>query len=201
MSLPLFKSCDYCRHRKKKCVVKSPSSRCADCEHLDLRCEFSLRRPSLKRRRISQRIASSLRSSGWPKSGSVTAVKDGDCQLPRADSRMAAKILLEDNTSSEADGLSTTETYWRHVHPFAPFVPAEMLASSDRILQHCLELAPRLSLHGTRAQGPPSTERLAILLRNSELSLAAAAGVLLLVLRVTLDQSLVQRASFPFRHL
>lgn len=60
----MFKSCDYCRHRKKRCVVPEvgtgTGTRCADCAHLDLPCEFSQRRPSLKRRQTSRHIAARL---------------------------------------------------------------------------------------------------------------------------------------------
>jgi hypothetical protein len=216
----MFKSCDYCRHRKKKCVVPStsPSARCADCEHLDVPCEFSFRRPSLKRRQISQRISAGLVASaaaGWPKSANnsnTAVVKDGDCQLPRAESgRIANKILLEedgDHDPRDADSpVSTSDQYWRHVHPFAPFLPAEMvgmLADRElgddhhiRILQHCVELACHLSLHATPKQGPPGTDRLMAMLSRGQLSLSAVAGILLLALRLSLDDGLIQRARFP----
>lgn len=60
----MFKSCDYCRHRKKKCVASLTSDRCTDCERLDLQSAFSRRHPSLKRQQNSRQVAHRLRLSG-----------------------------------------------------------------------------------------------------------------------------------------
>lgn len=59
----MFKSCDYCRHRKKRCITNPEASRCVDCEHLDLSCEFSYRRPSAKRQLTSRQNAERVRNS------------------------------------------------------------------------------------------------------------------------------------------
>lgn len=212
----MFKSCDYCRHRKKKCVMPYACAvRCVDCEHLDLTCEFSLRQPSLKRRRTSQRIASHLSAAAaataatggprcpWPQSYRVVAlVKNGDCQLTRAGrtGSLGDKIILKDDVPDRPE--STAEKYWRHVYPLTPFLPSEMIVESDGdwdpILKHCVELAASLWLHHNQKQHPqPAADQLLGMVGQGELSLPVIAGILLLVLRMPLDDSLIQRASSP----
>jgi hypothetical protein len=211
----MFKSCDYCRHRKKKCVLPYPcAGRCADCEHLDLVCEFSLRQPSLKRRRTSQRIASHLPAAAataaagsprwrWPQSDSVSAlVKDGDCQLTAAGGTGSSrgKIILKDDAPDRPE--STAEKYWRYVYPLTPFLPPKMIVESngdwDPILQHCVELAASLWLHHSQKQHhQPAADQLLDMVAHRELSLPVIAGILLLVLRMPLDDNLIQRASPP----
>lgn len=184
------------------------ASRCADCEHLDLVCEFSLRQPSLKRRRTSQRIASSVSAAAvagtagrngspdlrWPHSATVAAVvKDGDCQLTWNSARpgVGEKIILKDRPSTAQESLP--ERYWRYVYPLTPFVPAELIVDErdawDPFLQQSIDFAAGMWLH--RDLEPEVQRRAGQLLRmaaHSDLTLPMVAGVLLLLLRVPLNE-------------
>ncbi|KAK3939516.1 hypothetical protein QBC46DRAFT_342481 [Diplogelasinospora grovesii] len=213
----MFKSCNYCRHRKKKCVLTYPSARrCGECEHLNLACEFSLRQPSLKRRTTSQRIASRVSAAAAvvvgtataaasdrgrrpPNSASIVAtVKDGDCQLGSAGGARspARKIILRDDSPDTPE--LTAGKYWKYVHPLTPFVPREMILDGNDnwnpVLRQCIELASSVWLH----QGPEPAlpqragDSLAMAIRGG-LSLPDLAGVLLLLLRVPLETDLAQR--------
>lgn len=135
-------------------------ARCLDCEHLDLPCEFSTRRPSTKRREKSRQIAARLGLTGaastWAEpadtcsdgSGSsdnggalqanltdVANLKEGDCQLRLAGRHdMANKRLFHPQETAgddEASHLTITEQYWRDVDPFWPFVPSAMLDMAE----------------------------------------------------------------------
>ncbi|OIW25686.1 hypothetical protein CONLIGDRAFT_502615 [Coniochaeta ligniaria NRRL 30616] len=212
--VPMFKSCNYCRHRKKKCVLTYPSaSRCGECEHLELVCEFSLRQPSLKRRTTSQRIASKLSAAAavgntraaagdrghWPNPTSfVATVEDGDCQPSSAGGSrsLARKIILRDGAPDNPE--STAGKYWRYVHPLTPFVPREMVLDGDDdwdpVLQQCIELASGIWLHHRPepALSQRAVDSLALAIRG-EMSLPDLAGVLLLLLRLPLETDLAQR--------
>ena len=214
----MFKSCDYCRHRKKKCVVPPASARCSDCEHLDLPCAFSLRLPSLKRRQTSKRIASRIKAvaSKVPETGDdrvnndhdadAANLKAGDCQLRLAGRPdMANKRLFQprDSADDRQDGpLSMSEQYWRDVHPFWPFVTSEMLAEGEcgrnPDFKHCIDLACHLSLNSMRELEDISlrTERLMSTLHQSRPSMSLIAGTLLLCPFVNYDDTLLQKASF-----
>lgn len=212
----MFKSCDYCRHRKKRCIlpVGSPiTARCSDCEHLDLVCTFSSRHPSLKRRKTSQRLAARLMedlATDWPMTRTdsdedVANLKDGDCQIPLAGKRdMANKRLVQAHASDvhHEDELQTSSAkYWRNVHPFMPFVPAEMLEEADLgrdpDLEHCVDLASRLSFNfiNEDVEGPLLTDQLLSMLRHGSLSNSAIAGLLLLIPSIPLEEGLVQQVS------
>ncbi|SPN99300.1 uncharacterized protein DNG_02336 [Cephalotrichum gorgonifer] len=210
----MFKSCDYCRHRKKKCKVPPDSTRCSDCEHLDLACEFSARHPSLKRRETSRKNAARI---GIPVSkdsessrlvgGSGGSVVDeanlmeGDCQLRLAGRRdMANKRLFSPRDSgggSQGAPLSTNERYWRDVHPFWPFVSEEMLEGElgrDANFKHCIDSACLLSLNlmGKFNDTPLKMERLTSTLQQGRLSMSDIAIALLSCPFVDLDDGLVQ---------
>lgn len=205
----MFKSCDYCRHRKKRCVVPDGSSangstRCADCEHLDLPCEFSQRRPSLKRRQTSRHIAARLGLGLGVGGLSPETASSGDIFSEAGRRRVQVdslsgkinKSLLErreaggTNPHNDDHGtLLTSPAYERYVHDvqsFLPFVPAEMLAGGvfdeSSLLGDCLGRACALSLNMMHAKhaGDPATIDEAVA-RQQELSLSDAAGVLLLM--------------------
>lgn len=205
----MFKSCNYCRHRKKKCETRSTTTRCLECEHLDLDCEFSPRQPSLKRRKTSQRIASSISSAKdrgtglqrgpdtvqWPSAGTIVAVvKDGDCQLSVSLPGVCEpgqKIILNHDTQDDSE-LSTAAKYWKHVHPLTPFVPREMIPEEEDtwnpVLRECIELAAAIGLH--RLPEPDLPQRASRYLAevvNGNMSREELTGVLLLILRVPLD--------------
>ncbi|KAB5585041.1 hypothetical protein GE09DRAFT_12708 [Coniochaeta sp. 2T2.1] len=216
----MFKSCNYCRHRKKKCVLSYPSAgRCGECEHLDLVCEFSLRQPSLKRRTTSQRLASRLswRLSAAAVVGNATAaagdhgrrpnptslvatVEDGDCQLISGEDGRSLvgknKIILRDNTAGNIQ--STAGKYWQCVYPLTPFVPREMVLDGndawDPVLQQCIELASRVWLHHKPDSAPSQREvdSLALAIRV-DMSVPALAGALLVLLRLPFETDLAQQ--------
>lgn len=211
----MFKSCNYCRHRKKKCVLNSSwASRCTECEHLDLVCEFSRRQPSLKRRQTSQRIASRVSAvtaassasspaeeRQWANTGIiVSVVKDGDSQLNSAGINQpdGQKIILKDDNSDTPD--STARKYWDYVHPLTPFVPSEMIQdgneSWDPVLHECVELAASIWLHHRPDPDLPqrASDSLA-LVTQGEMTLQCLAGALLIMLRFPVESDSVQRVS------
>lgn len=212
----MFKSCNYCRHRKKKCTSDGPwASRCTECEHLDLVCEFSRRQPSQKRRQTSQRIASRVlaaaadsapRATGerqWASTASVVSVvKDGDSQLNSADADTkfptGQKIILKDETQLMLD--STATKYREHVRPLTPFVPSEMIHEAnenwDPALQQCVELAASIWLHSSpHADISEQASHSLQSITQSEMSLPRLAGVLLMILRYPVDSECIQWVS------
>lgn len=215
----MFKSCNYCRHRKKKCTLDGPwASRCAECEHLDLVCEFSRRQPSQKRRQTSQRIASRVsaaaavsepratRERQWASTGSVVSVvKDGDSQLKSADAKYPTgqKIILKDETQLVLDSIATK--YREYVQPLTPFVPSEMIHEAkenwDPTLQQCVELAASIWLHSNphtdiSEQASHSLKSIT----QSEMSLPRLAGVLLIILRYPIESDCIQWVSSCSSH-
>ncbi|KAJ5612834.1 hypothetical protein N7510_006028 [Penicillium lagena] len=208
----MFKSCNYCRHRKKKCALDSPwASRCTECKHLDLVCEFSRRQPSLKRRQTSQRIASRVSAVAaasvpspaeerrWANTGSiVSVVKDGDSQLNSAGVTHSdgQKIILKDDDPNIPD--STARKYWDYVHPLTPFVPSEMIQddneSWDPVLHECVALAAGIWLHHRPDANLPqrASDSLA-LVTQGEMTLQCLAGALLMMLRFPVENDSVQR--------
>jgi hypothetical protein len=206
----MFKSCNYCRHRKKKCALDGPwASCCTECEHLNLICEFSVRQPSKKRRQTSQRIASRIsaaasvsatRAKGerqWANTGSVVSVvKDGDSQLSPADTNHphGQKIILKDDIPLVLD--STGTKYREHVKPLTPFVPSEMIHEAnenwDPTLQQCVELVASIWLHLT--PHADVSQRVSPVLKSitqSEMTLPRLAGVLLMILRFPVESDCI----------
>ncbi|GJN80870.1 hypothetical protein PLIIFM63780_004400 [Purpureocillium lilacinum] len=133
----------------------------------------------------------------------VANLKDGDCQIPLAGKRdMANKRLVQAHASDvhHEDELQTSSAkYWRNVHPFMPFVPAEMLEEADLgrdpDLEHCVDLASRLSFNfiNEDVEGPLLTDQLLSMLRHGSLSNSAIAGLLLLIPSIPLEEGLVQQ--------
>ncbi|ERS96903.1 hypothetical protein HMPREF1624_06229 [Sporothrix schenckii ATCC 58251] len=227
----MFKSCDYCRHRKKRCVVEWAGSRCTDCEHLDLPCEFSQRRPSLKRRQTSRNIAARLGLGGGeskptdvqPAVSGLAVPDDGvfsdaGRRRVKVDSLTSKinKTLLERRAAGGSDGSTASNEqrrysegggvlrnplYDRYVHdvqPFLPFVAVEMLADNvfdeNGILADCLSRACALSLHLMHAQRSGDASALDdAIARQHDLSLADAAGVLLLMPCMHFSEATIER--------
>lgn len=212
----MFKSCNYCRHRKKKCALNSPwAIRCTECEHLDLVCEFSRREPSLKRRRNSQRIASRVSAAAaaassppspandrrWANTGSiVSVVKDGDSQLnsTAATHDLDRKVILKDDTTDIQD--STARKYWEYVHPLTPFVPPDMILDGyenwDPVLHQCIEHAASIWLHHRPDPDlPQRASRSLTLATQAEITVPCLAGILLMMLRFPVERDLIQRVS------
>lgn len=219
----MYKSCDYCRHRKKRCVVPHASARCSDCEHLDLPCKFSSRLPSAKRKQTSRQIAARIAAaeSADPETTSSTEnddntrevanLKEGDCQLPLAGrGDMANKRLFQprDTTADSRGGVpNTSETYWRDIHPFWPFITPEMLGEGgfgeDSDLKRCVHLAGLLSLSSIKDTPDLSLQIEAVvsILQQDRLSMTTMAGTLLLAPFIHYDDRLLQKASFSCRHV
>ncbi|KAF2014398.1 hypothetical protein BU24DRAFT_463191 [Aaosphaeria arxii CBS 175.79] len=214
----MFKSCNYCRHRKKKCILQPASNRCADCQYLGLACEFSPRHPSEKRRQTSQKIASQiglngtkgLRTRSKPSGGNdgdeidEANLKEGDCQLRLAGKRdMAKKRLFQPADPMDGQSMHTSPIgqYCRHVHPFWPFVAAEYLAKGEiemvESLQQCIDSAVALSLnciHQTE-DAQLHANKLFQLLNQETLSMPTISGALLLCFFLDIEDDLVQKAS------
>lgn len=121
-----------------------------------------------------------------------------DCQAQQTDARSPVeKIILRDDELYDGQYLaSLAEKYYKNVRPFAPFLPDEMLAgidmSQDLVLQSCIQLASCLSLHDQRPL--PATSQinssLQDILPGREMSLPAAVGILLLLLRLDIDEAI-----------
>ncbi|KFY01716.1 hypothetical protein V490_00790 [Pseudogymnoascus sp. VKM F-3557] len=204
----MFKSCNYCRHRKKKCILPSSlATQCYDCERLGIPCEFSPRNSSFKRQKTSQLVAARVSNSAttkptWPAVGETSApLQHGDTQIRVADSSSAAdKIILMGNQSENAtNAMAIADMYWQHVHPVTPFVPDEIICSDEieqnRVLHYCIELASHLSLHDRRDIIVTSriNDDLMTMLGDEEMSVASAAGILLLILRMDLNEQIAHR--------
>lgn len=97
--------------------------------------------------------------------------------------------------------------YWQHVHPVTPFVPDEIICSDgiekNRVLNYCIELASHLSLHDRRdvILTPRINDDLMTMLRDDEMSFASAAGVILLILRVDIDEPIACRVTISINYL
>lgn len=210
----MLKSCNYCRHRKKKCLTQTWASRCTECEHLDLVCEFSRRQPSLKRRRTSQRIASKVSAAAaavsapspagdrrWASIGSIVSIsKDGDSQLNATGTahNPGQKILLKDDTPDIPQSAATK--YWAYVHPLTPFVPSDMILDHnenwDPLLQQCVDQATEIWLHHRPDPELPQQFGPSLALAaQGELTLSGLAGVLLVMLRFPVEKNFIQRVS------
>lgn len=211
----MFKSCDYCRHRKKKCVLPVPRApRCTDCQHLDIPCVFSPRISSVKRQKTSQLLAARFSSSArftsqWPAIGtSATPAPSAeeDTQLPVADHVRSKEkiILLGEDVAERGHVAPMAELYESHVRSFAPFLPEHMLASEaelDAVLRYCIQVASYYSLHDRRVLPVPAEieQSLNAMLGAGEPSPAATAGMILLLLRVDLTHSMVNRVGIPIQ--
>lgn len=219
----MFKSCHYCRHRKKKCVLPQPpasDSRCFACQHLDIRCEIGLRTPSLKRRLKSQEVSSRVYTQSAPNSSPLPLrstetpretvhVNNGDCQLPRfradAGSGEAAKIIMTedrfDGAYRDLDQMSLAAKYEMIVSREFPFIPQDFLLAMGEedipeLLRYCLDLAVQLSLQNApTGLSQSQLQRLSTLVKLQDLDLMQAAGLMLLLPRANLDQSLMEKAS------
>ena len=216
----MLKSCNYCRHRKKKCLTQTWASRCTECEHLDLVCEFSRRQPSLKRRRNSQRIASRVSAAAaafstpspasdrrWPSTGSIVSiVKDGDSQLNATGAAhdTGQKLILKDDTPDTP--YSMARKYWEYVHSLTPFVPSDMILDGngdwDPLLQQCVDLAAHIWLHHRPDPDlPQRVSRSLTLATQGEMTLPGLAGVLLMMLRFPVENDFIQRVGSSPSHL
>lgn len=215
----MFKSCDYCRHRKKRCVILPGAARCSDCQHLDIPCEFSPRQPSEKRRVNARQIAARVGASSSALGGSHQSpdsngrdheveeanLKQGDCQLPLAGRRdMANKRLFTSRSTEQVfegrDGPPTlSELYWRDVHPFWPFATPEMLDRGEAgrfpDFMRCVDLACRLSLNLLEESEDLLKRVMEVkeTLQHPRLSMPTIAGALLLSAFLDLDDELLQR--------
>lgn len=212
----MFKSCNYCRHRKKKCILPTPlATQCYDCERLSIPCEFSPRAASFKRQRTSQLVAARISNlaatkPAWPAVGENSIpLKHGDTRIRVADSSSAAvKIILTGNQNGNVtNAMAMADMYWQHVHPVTPFVPDEIICNDgieqNRVLHYCVELSSRLSLHDKRDVIPPRriNDDLMIMLSDDEMGFASAAGILLLILRVDIDESIAHRVTVSIYYL
>lgn len=207
----MFKSCQYCRHRKKRCVFPGPSDhdgRCFACQHLGVACEVEARQPSSKRQRTSQRIASSIQHRHGPPALTsqdpdlvepATPLQNGDCQIPRPNPRKDSKELLFPERWAELDGLDAIEKYKKALHHEFPFIPFEYLdVEASPLLSHCIELAAKLSFHHGRGDCSDSDiEQLASLVYGQDLTREQSAGLLLLLPRARLARHVTQKVRDP----
>ena len=205
----MFKSCHYCRHRKKKCVWPhdaTPDDRCLACQHLDVVCEIGARKPSLKRQQKSRRIASEVLNTGPGNTSrslrpdihlQTVAVKNGDCQVFRPRAADASKVILFNNSHFDRDGLGTKEKYTNLVSREFPFIPENFLQREDEIsptLRHCIALASQLFLGNQgHHQLHDDLQHLYALLGDQQMDLFQVAGILLLLPRVVLDHGTVTK--------
>lgn len=203
----MFKSCQYCRHRKKKCVFPGPADpdgRCFACQHLGVACEVEARQPSSKRQRTSQRIASSIQHRQLPPALAhadpghaepTTPPQSGDCQIPRADPGKASKELIFPERWAELDGLGAIEKYKKALHQEVPFIPFEYLEEeASPLLRHCIELATKLSFHHGRGDcSDADIEHLTSLVHGQRLTREEAAGLLLLLPRAGLARHVTEK--------
>lgn len=217
MPMPMFKSCRYCRHRKKKCVLPPPDAsdtRCLACQHLDTSCEIGARQPSAKRRLKSQRIASSLSPDGpsggpaalatapphhdLPSESILIRVASGDCQIPRADAGPStAKAIIVPDPVRDTECLTTAEKYRAIAQHEFPFVPAEFLVNPGFILSQCISIATNLSLRNScpGLSDAQLCDLITSLNCQRALSPADLAGLLLLLPRIQPNHRLVELVS------
>lgn len=207
----MFKSCQYCRHRKKRCVFPGPSDydgRCFACQHLGVTCEVEARQPSLKRQKTSQRVASSIQlrasSAALPHrqepdlAGTTDPSQYGDCQIPRANPRRASKELILPERSGEFDGFSAIEKYKKVLYQEVPFIPFEYLNDEPSpLLRHCIELAAKLSFHhGDGDCSNLDIQHLASLVHGQGLTREETAGILLLLPRLRISYDVAEKVSY-----
>lgn len=203
--MSMFKSCQYCRHRKKKCVWNESAQNgpCVACQRLGVVCELEARQPSLKRRRTSQRVASSIQarhasaSQYSPPEGALSP--SGDCQISQSNREQASKDLLLADNSSKLDGLNTIEVYRQILRYELPFLPEEYLNDDDDpLLSLCVGLAANLSLnHGKGHPSQEDLDKLAISSQAQGVSDRGFTGLLLLLPRLRLGSMTVDKVCFP----
>lgn len=207
----MFKSCQYCRHRKKRCVFPgSPDhdGRCFACQHLGVACEVEERQPSTKRQRTSQRIASSIRLRSSLSTlnrrqepdvvHSVSPLQPGDCQIPRVATRRASKELILPERWPEFDSFTAAEKYKTALHKEFPFIPFEYLGNEPSpLLTYCIELAAKLSFHhGLGDCSDSDIEHLTSLVRGQNLTPEQTAGLLILLPRARLSHEIAEKVSY-----
>lgn len=223
MPMPTFKSCRYCRHRKKKCVLPpsgAADSRCFACQHLGTTCEIGTRVPSVKRRLKSQRIASSLSDGpgtgtatltaaaalhGMPAESILTRVGNGDCQMPRANAESSTeKTIIVPDPIRNPELLTILERYDGIIRHEFPFVTPESLADGGPILSHCIGLATKLSLRSCcPVLSDADVRDLVALLLDDKGTLCTAdrAGLLLVLPKLQPDRRLVDRVCLHLRRI
>jgi hypothetical protein len=153
-----YKSCTYCRHRKKRCLFPSPGSgdgRCFACQHLGVECQFEARQPSQKRRRTSQRVARRVYADTSNttddhnvniNSSPTTTSGNGDCQIPEPGTRKAKKLLLPLPGSTPPTSLTSRQLYQIYVQSDFPFVPQKcFLDGFSEVLDVSVRIAAHLS--------------------------------------------------------
>lgn len=147
---------------------------------------------------MAARISNSTpTNSRWP----TVVLKNGDTQLRVVDtSNVADKIILMGDQSDDGKGIMVVaDMYRKTVRPLTPFLPEEMLAGDDVerdiVLRYCIQLASFLSPHDRRDLPAASqvNNDLSTMLGDEEISLASAAGILLLLLRVDIDETIAKR--------
>ena len=130
----------------------------------------------------------------------MAAPDDSQAQQTDASSPAEKIILWDGDLLDDGEYLaSLAEKYYKTVHLLAPFLPDEMLAGDDMtqdlVLQSCIQLALFLSLHDRRPL--PATSRINSSLQNilcgREMSMPAAAGILLLLLRLDIDEAIIHQ--------
>lgn len=193
----MFKSCQYCRHRRKRCVFPThptTDSRCLACQHLNVTCELATRRPSEKRQQTSQRVATRvLAASHTSRQPELLAgANDGDCQLPISGINRSAKELLLPNAVLHSN-LNTRQLYDHYVRFECPFVPKECFHndSDTSRLDQCLSLAASMSFQLAPNTTNTNITRAVELDLAGTLELSTAAGFLTLICRHLLQRGLV----------
>jgi hypothetical protein len=95
--------------------------------------------------------------------------------------------------------MAMVDMYRQHAQPVTPFLSDEMVFSNEiehkSVLNYCIEIAYYLSLHDKRDVVPAHqiNDDLLEMLGDDEISLSSAAGILLLILRVDIDESIAKR--------
>jgi hypothetical protein len=108
---------------------------------------------------------------------------------------------MGNQSENVTNAMAIADMYWQHVHPVTPFVPEEIICSDEieqnRVLHYCIELASHLSLHDRRDIIVTSrvNDDLMTMLGDEEMSVASAAGILLLILRMNINEQIAHRVT------
>jgi hypothetical protein len=108
---------------------------------------------------------------------------------------------MGNQSDNATDAMAIADMYWQHVHPVTPFVPEEIICSDEieqnRVLHYCIELASHLSLHDRRDVTVTSrvNDDLMTVLGDEEMSVASAVGILLLMLRMDINEQIAHRVT------
>jgi hypothetical protein len=114
---------------------------------------------------------------------------------------------MGDQSENATNAMAIADMYWQHVHPVTPFVPEEIICSDEieqnRVLHYSIELASHLSLHDRRDIIITSriNDDLMTMLGDEEMSVASAAGILLLILRMDLNEQIAHRVTISLATL